>query len=45
MIVMPSGISAPPPRPWRVRKMISAVIDDDNPERTEPIRKIVSPVR
>ena len=45
MIVMPSGISAPPPRPWSVRAAISTVIDGANPESTDPTRKIVSPVR
>ena len=45
MMVMPSGISAPPPSPWSVRQMISTVIDEANPESTDPTRKIVKPVR
>ena len=45
MMVMPSGISAPPPSPWSVRQTISAVIDDESPESTDPTRKIASPVR
>jgi hypothetical protein len=45
MIVMPSGMSAPPPSPWSVRHAISIAIDVERPESTEPTRKIASPVR
>ena len=40
MMVMPSGISAPPPSPWSVRQTISTVIDGANPDSTDPTRKI-----
>src|SRR4029450_3929597 len=31
MMVMPSGMRAPPPSPWSVRQTISAVIEGANP--------------
>ena len=36
MIVMPSGISMPPPRPWRTRKVISISIEDAAAQSAEP---------
>ena len=38
-IVMPAGISMPPPRPWRTRKTISDSADQAAPDRAEPARK------
>ena len=38
-IVMPSGISMPPPKPWRTRKEISEPADQASPESTEPLTK------
>ena len=36
MIVMPSGISMPPPRPWSTRKVISISIDCAAAQSAEP---------
>jgi hypothetical protein len=36
MIVMPSGISIPPPRPWRTRKPISMLMVVAVAHRTDP---------
>ena len=41
-IVMPSGMSMPPPSPCSTRKVISAVMFQDNPHRIEPIKNAVS---
>jgi len=35
-IVMPSGISMPPPRPWRTRKATSISIEFAREQSTEP---------
>src|SRR3954454_24077425 len=37
-IVIPAGMSMPPPRPWRTRKAISDSADHARPERIEPHR-------
>ena len=37
-IVMPAGISMPPPRPCRTRKTISDSADQAAPDRAEPAR-------
>ena len=36
MIVMPSGINMPPPRPWITRKVISISIDEAAAHSAEP---------
>jgi hypothetical protein len=36
MIVMPSGISMPPPSPWRTRKVISISIDEAAAQSADP---------
>ncbi len=36
MIVIPSGISMPPPRPWMTRKAISMLIEFAVAQSTEP---------
>ena len=36
---MPSGISMPPPKPWRTRKAISDSADQASPDSTEPPTK------
>ncbi len=36
MIVMPTGISMPPPRPWSTRNAISISIEDAVAHRIEP---------
>ena len=35
MIVMPSGISMPPPRPWKTRKVISEPMFQASPQAME----------
>ncbi len=37
-IVMPHGISMPPPRPWSTRKAISDPADQAEPLKAEPAR-------
>ena len=39
MIVMPSGMSMPPPRPWTTRAPMSMPIDGAKAHRTEPATK------
>ena len=41
-IVMPAGMSIPPPRPWRTRKTISDSADQARPDRIEPHRNSAS---
>ena len=36
MIVMPSGISMPPPRPWKTRNRISMLIEVAVAHSTDP---------
>ena len=44
MIVMPSGTSAPAPRPCIARKTTSSVIEPDTPDKTDPSKKIAMPI-
>lgn len=43
MMAIAIGITAPAPRPWIARKMMSWVMVCDVPESAEPIRKITIP--
>jgi hypothetical protein len=42
MMVMPSGMSMPPPRPWTTRKAMSMPIDVAPAHRAEPAVKSTS---
>ncbi len=42
MIVMPSGISMPPPRPWITRNTISDVMSQAKAHSTEPMTNSTS---
>ena len=36
IIIIPSGISIPPPTPWTTRKMISSVAEVEMPQSIDP---------
>jgi hypothetical protein len=44
-IVMPTGITAPPPSPCRTRKAISEPADQAAPASAEPARKAVTALK
>ena len=45
MIVMPSGISMPPPRPWKTRNRMRMLIEDAVAHSTEPLVNSAMAVR
>ena len=45
MIVMPSGMSMPPPRPWTTRAPMSIWIEGAKAHRTEPATKNATAAR
>ena len=42
MSACPTGMIMPPPNPWRIRKAISAMADQDSPQSTDPRTKRIS---
>ena len=44
-MIIPVGISMPPPRPWRTRNAISELVDQAKPQSSEPSVKRTSEIR
>ena len=45
IVIMPNGISMPPPTPWITRKITSSVVEEERPHSADPAVNSTSEVR